>query len=159
MFLAFAGERALVRRIAMPRISVEPEAREFIAERIARFKTEAPQELQWQTEYVRTNQALPLYIGWTETFAIRPDGDLVRWSTEGEWPGVRPLDGAIWINSALVQGAKRYPQLKSLIPDRSTDARTCDDCGGTGTIGGVPGPFDNVVCRCGGIGWLPAGTV
>ena len=139
----------------MASVDVLPEEREFIAERIARFDVEAPDELGWQGEYVRTHRALPLYVGWTETLGIRADGRLVRWSTEGELPGAREFKDATWMNTALVQGAQRYPQLRRLIPLRPASARTCSGCQGTGKISGLPPNLENVICECGGIGWIP----
>jgi hypothetical protein len=102
----------------MPRVLVTDEERAFIEERIDRYADEAPTELQWQLRYVRAHGALPLYVGWTETAAIRPNGEMVRWSTEGDWPGVRELNERIWVTTALVRGAERYPQLWRLVPSR-----------------------------------------
>lgn len=135
----------------MPRVLVGPEETEFIRERIARFAHEAPANLRWQAEHVRLNQALPLYVGWTETAGIRADGTLVRWVTE-DVTNTQELADSTWVNLALVQGAARYPQLRSLIPSRPATARTCDGCNGAGTLPGLP---TNVICCCGGIGWLP----
>src|SRR3954466_4252477 len=99
----------------MPRVSVTAEEGAFIRERIDRFSLEGPENLQWQLPHVRSHSALPIYVGWTETVAIQPDGTLVRWSTEGEWPGIRELEDETWVNLALVQGSARYPELKRLI--------------------------------------------
>ena len=135
----------------MPRVAIGPEERLFIRERIARFAQEAPAKLRWLAEYVRLNQALPLYVGWTETAGIRADGTLVRWVTD-DVTNTQELADETWVNLALVQGAARYPQLKSLIPSRPTAAKTCDACLGTGAMIGQP---PDVICCCGGIGWLP----
>jgi hypothetical protein len=135
----------------MPQVVLGPEEQEFIRERIARFAEEAPPNLRWQAEHVRLNQALPLYVGWTETAGIRADGSLVRWVTE-DVTNTQELADATWVNLALVQGATRYPRLRSLIPSRPSSAKTCDACDGAGRMTGQP---PNVICCCGGIGWLP----
>lgn len=63
------------------------------------------------------------------------------------------------LNIALFQGAKRYPELASLLPNRPADAATCTSCGGTGEPRDVPPHLHNaVVCYCGGAGWLPPGV-
>jgi hypothetical protein len=128
---------------------------EFIRERIRRFVVEAPSELQWQAPYVEEHDALPLYLGWTETLAIRPDGTLVCWSTEGEWSGAREVDDPILVNLALVEGAAHYPRLRPLIPTKPASATTCDSCQGRGTLA-LGAELSNVICKCGGTGWLPA---
>ncbi len=135
----------------MPQVLVGTEEKEFIRERIERFAEEAPVNLRWQAEHVRLNQALPLYIGWTETAGIRADGTLVRWVTE-DVTNTQELADSTWVNLALVQGAARYPQLESLIPSRPQSAKTCDACDGAGR---APGQPPGVICCCGGIGWLP----
>jgi hypothetical protein len=140
----------------MPKVDVSVEDREFIAKSIARFQTDGPAELHWQRDYVREHQALPLYVGWTETIGLRADGEMIRWSTESEWPGVRELDDRTWVNMALVQGATRYPELQGLIPKMPPDARICENCDGTGRIKGISADFKNLVCSCGGIGWMDA---
>jgi hypothetical protein len=134
----------------MTRVSVTTEETAFIRERIERFPIEGPPNLQWQLPHMRAHTALPLYVGWTETAGIQPDGTLVRWSTEGEWPGVRELKEKTWVNLALVQGAARYPELKRLIPSRPDSAVTCDACKG---VGRFP-PMPEIICECGGVGWV-----
>ncbi|HEY0710473.1 MAG TPA: hypothetical protein VGG33_26955 [Polyangia bacterium] len=138
----------------MSQVPVTPEEAAFIRERIERFEQEAPADMRWQVSYVRENRALPLYVGWTETAGVRPDGTLVRWSTEEEWPGVRELADAPWVNIALTEGAKRYPELRRLIPQRPAGARTCEQCAGSGTIRNLPDDLKKIICTCGGVGWL-----
>ena len=131
----------------------------FISERIQRFADEAPEERRWLLPYVQGHQGLPLYLGWTGTLAIRATGELIDWSTEDEWPGAREFDDATWVQLALVEGAKTYPQLSALIPEKPASARTCEHCEGTGRPTGLPDTgFENVICRCAGLGWLPEGA-
>ena len=138
----------------MPRVLVTAEEQAYIKERVDRFADEVTQELRWQLPHVRAHGALPLYIGWTETAGIRPDGTLVRWSTEEDWAGARELEDATWVITTLVRGAERYPPLRRLVPSRPDGARTCESCGGAGRFAQLP----TVICRCGGVGWIePAG--
>jgi hypothetical protein len=132
----------------MCRVPVDSEERAFIQERIDRFAEEAPEELRWQLPHVREHGALPLYVGWTETAGIRPDGTLIRWSTE-DWPGAFEL-GDLWKTVALVKGSERFPLLRRLIPPRSQDARECESCKGSGRFPLHP----DIVCQCGGVGWV-----
>jgi hypothetical protein len=142
--------QAVGRTRMMPRVLVTDEERAFIEQRVDGYAHEAPTELQWQLPYVRAHGALPLYVGWTETAAIRPNGEMVRWSTEGDWPGARELSERIWVTTALVRGAERYPQLWRLVPSRPEGAHTCEACGGTGRFP----PRSEIICQCGGVGWI-----
>jgi hypothetical protein len=134
----------------MPRVAVTAEEEEFIRARIEHFAVEAPENLHWQLPFVQRHNALPLYVGWTETAGIQPDGTLVRWSTEEAWPGVQELKVKTWVNVALVEGSKRYPVLQRLIPPRPDAARTCAACNG---LGGFP-QMPEIICECGGVGWI-----
>jgi hypothetical protein len=136
----------------MLRVSPSPDQQESIARRIARFELEAPATRRWLAPYVREHGALPLYSSWTETLGITPDGVLLSWSTEGEWPGTRPLEAFTWAALALVRGAQHYPELQSLVPRRPDASRICENCGGTGTaIAAMP----EIDCVCGNLGWVP----
>ena len=132
------------------RISVTPELSAFIAARIVGYSAEAPEQLRWECPRVAEFDALPLYLGWTETIGIRADGELVSWSTEADFSGVRSVDDRLWMLSALVIGVKRYPELRGLLPERPTGAIDCR-CGAHPLL--ASGEF---LCgACGGIGWLP----
>ena len=106
-------------------VPVSAEIAAQIASFIAAFPARAPEELRWLASYVATFDALPLYLGWTETIGIRPSGEIVRWSTEGDYAGTRPVDDWSWVLTALVKGADRYPELRPLLPVRRTDAIDC----------------------------------
>jgi hypothetical protein len=128
----------------------------FIRDRIERFDAEVSEPLRWLTSYVTSHKALPLYVGFAETIAIQADGTLIRWSHEGEWPGVRPVAEATWVNIALARCVATYPELRRLLPTRPSDAISCDGCGGTGELLHLPSHLREVVCKCGGLGWLHA---
>ncbi len=132
------------------RVEVTPELSAFIAARIAGFPAEAPERLRWEAPFVAEFDALPLYVGWVETVGVRPDGEVVRWSTEGDYAGVRAVEDRVWVLSALVDGSRRYPELAALIPERPPDAADCPCRGQPVFASGV------VLCgECGGVGWLP----
>jgi hypothetical protein len=121
----------------------------FLTARIVAYQDEAPEALQWAAPFVSEFAALPLYFGWTETIALRPDGQSVCWSTEGQYPGVRPLGDRTWVLPALVAGADRYPALRALLPERPARAVDCP-CRKHPLLAS-----GQVVCgQCGGLGWL-----
>jgi hypothetical protein len=121
-----------------------------IAERVRRFAAEAPEELRWLAPFVAEFGALPLYLGWTEAIGIRPGGELVRRSTEGDFVGTRPVEDRGWRMTAVVVGSRRYPELRPLVPQRGPDDVECwcHDLPPL-TSGRVIGD------KCGGLGWLP----
>jgi hypothetical protein len=134
---------------AMTRLQLSDGEIAFVAARIRAFDSESSERLRWLSPYVTQFEALPLYIGWLETVGLRPDGSVLRWSTEGEYEGWRAVDDPLLLRASLVEGAKRYPALEPLIPTRPEGARTCETCGGLGHIPQIP----QVICACGGVGW------
>ena len=104
---------------------------------------------KWLHPVIRKHHFLPLYHGWTDTLGLRPNGTFVRWHQEAEGQPLAPLGDPFWQRFALCQGAKLYPELTVLIPDRPPGAIDCEPCGGSGEIGVLP----TVICECGGVGW------
>lgn len=136
-------------------VEVSRDVSAFIAARIERYAEEAPENVQWLLPFVEEDRGLPLYNGWTESIAIRATGEVVVWETE-DWGRSAESDYAMFARHALVEGAKKYPELTVLIPTRPATARTCEHCGGTGYVDGLPHAMrDMVICRCAGLGWLP----
>jgi hypothetical protein len=122
----------------------------FITDRVRQFAVEAPAQVRWLAPFVAEFGALPVYLGWIETIGIRPDGEVIRWSTEGEYPGARPVEDRTWLMTGLVEGSRRYAELLPLVPVRVPDA---DDCQCRGHPLFAAG---RVICgTCGGLGWLP----
>ena len=133
----------------MARAAVTEELSAWIAARIAAFPSEAAEQLRWQLPYVAEVVALPLYLGWWETIGIRADGEIVRWSTEGEYSGVRAVEERHWWLSALVVGSRRYPELRSLLPVRPAGAVDCQHLAHPLFADG------KVICpECYGLGWM-----
>jgi len=128
----------------------------FVTDRIAHYRTESAENRLWLAPYVAKYNILPLLINWTETTGITPDGAIRKFSADGdysEYEGLRTVDAQLFFG-ALVQGARKYPELRSLIPARPHDAKTCESCRGLGLY---PPDLD-IVCECGGVGWrMPDG--
>ena len=106
-------------------------------------------------EGARRHDVLPLWNDFMGCIAIRPDGEVVFFS----WDDVGALEvvAEIGPDQAMVHaargfGSRRFPMLAGIAPARGPEARTCGTCKGEGVIPGVP---ENVVCECGGLGWVP----
>ena len=132
-------------------VMVTPEESTWIAQRIASYATEAPEERRWLAPYVEEHRALPLSSGWVETEGIRTDGTLVQWSTEGEYSGTRPVDDPLVRHQLLGQATREHPSVVCLAPMRAAEDLACVPCGGTGRYEHLP----VVLCICGGLGWVP----
>jgi hypothetical protein len=138
----------------MTRVEVTEDEAAYIAARVGSFASEASADWMWQNTFVQQFAALPLFLGWSETLGIRADGSLVRWSTEGEYKGARPVDRQVDVNLALINGSRRYPRLVRLIPRPPSEANVCAQCHGTGRVAVSDDPL---VCACGGAGWVLPG--
>jgi hypothetical protein len=133
----------------MTRVSVSGEISARIAARITAYPSHAPQKWRWLTPYGAQHGALPLYVGWTEAIGIRSDGELVSWSTEGDFAGTRPVNDP-WLLTALVAGANIYAELRPLLPIRGPDAVDCHCRAIPMCVSGIVG-----CAECAGLGWLP----
>lgn len=114
-------------------------------------------------EAARQLRVLPLLELWGGFVGLRSDGELL---CVDEGPPMRavPLAESDWRpgpaairHLALASGIARFPELAFMRPERTPDAISCWECDGHGrmNIGGKPAPLE-ILCACGGLGWLPA---
>jgi hypothetical protein len=126
-----------------------------------RFLAE-PGSWKFLVQWARTSACLPIYCDWTHAFGLTADGDVIAFEHE-PWPVPTSMQIALpetpclvsderLLNLGLHQGAKRYPWLSALLPARPSDAQVCSMCNGTGNV-----PVPDLICYCGGAGWVPRG--
>ena len=103
----------------------------------------------------RRHHALPLLLDMGGCVALRPNGELIQflWDTPDQItieadPKIRHVARAV--------GSRRYPAISRLAPTRTSTSEVCPTCKGTGVI--RPG-LPNIVCSCGGLGWVPSAAV
>jgi hypothetical protein len=138
----------------MARVPLSSDLSTRITERIEAFQHRNESE-DWLAKRLKEVDALPLVLDMGGSYAIRASGDLVEFAWDG--PGdAMPLGDPRLINAALYQGSLKHPQLACLVPSRPVSARDCVPCDGTGrpSVATQPG-LENVICYCGGVGWLP----
>jgi hypothetical protein len=129
--------------------------RDVIERGIREYLGDPDPRFDWIKPAVRKHEFLPLYLGWVAVIGLRPDGSFVCWDHEEGPDVVKPLSDPYWERMALCEGAKKYPELASLVPSRPPEARDCEFCRGTGQIEGLP----QVICGCGGLGWILPGEL
>ncbi|MCE9533384.1 MAG: hypothetical protein K8T89_20005 [Planctomycetes bacterium] len=138
----------------MVQVTLLPELLAFIAARIVNYETEATEPFhRWEAPTVGEFAAVPLIRHWYETIGLRADGEIVRWSTDHREPylGVRPVEERYDWLSALVEGARRWPELRALLPTRPARATACQ-CVGNPMF--AAGKF---ICpACCGLEWVEA---
>ncbi len=136
-------------RVAMP-----PELSAFVVARIANYAAEATEPYhRWEAPAVSAFAALPLIRHWNETFGLRADGEVVRWHTDLDepYPGVRSVDERYDWLSALVEGARRWPELAALLPARPASSVACWCLGHQ-----VFAPGKALCPKCCGLRWVVA---
>jgi hypothetical protein len=103
-------------------------------------------------QIVRRVHALPILQIMTQSFAIRPSGEIISFSYDTP-DDIRIETDARLQRMALYQGSLDHPALRELIPARPADAVDCPFCEEIREIKAKAG-VDNILCYCGGMEWL-----
>lgn len=107
--------------------------------------------------------ALPIWADLIFTWALRPDGTVLRMDRDSLFHPSEPETDPLALYAALEQASRMIPELRVLVPDAPAGTRPCTRCGGTGSLERqVDGGLD-LCTACGGLGWVippdpPAGT-
>ena len=107
----------------------------------------------------RRHGVLPLWSDMGGCLVLRPDGEILTfgWDTPGQLEDVSSeLDDRQLVHAARVHAASHFPDIDGLRPVKPHDAVVCPGCHGAGRLPDVP---ENVVCMCGGAGWMPPDLV
>ena len=104
-------------------------------------------------KYVEELGILPLLSDMGGFYGLTRDGQVL----EFDWDSLEPelVVDPHPLHLALFQGAAAYPALRTMLPPRPVNARTCVSCDGTGEANVPTHLQDKVVCYCGGAGWVP----
>jgi hypothetical protein len=129
---------------------------DIIAKLIDRFllgQVEDPHNLR---AWVERHRALPVVFDMGGCYAVRVTGEVVSFGWDARDDVALEKNLRIR-NGMLYQAAKRFPELRVLVPARPSNGAVCDSCDGSGRPNRIPATIENIVCYCGGLGWLPAG--
>jgi uncharacterized protein (TIGR02996 family) len=126
----------------------------WFGRRLGSFLENAPRDHPSDAEvHQRASEyaALPLVLDGGGFDALRMDGSVVVFFWDQA--GIQRVEANPRLRyGALLGGAKKYPELRLLIPPRPVSARSCPNCSGTGKLPDMPAGF---ICYCAGLGWLP----
>ena len=109
----------------------------------------------WREAAVRAG-FIPVYSDWESCFAITGDADVVH--SDGSWDAPQRLTNSRFRHIVFAQASMRYPELSELRPVRQPEDPDCPSCGGTGLVRVGDMVYDNMICECGGLGWIPSGS-
>lgn len=96
-------------------------------------------------EAARATGGLPVHVDMGGALVVTPKGDVVQYDFETRATSVPDNK---WRTLALSKAARRFSELKDLAPSRPSNAITCPDCGGSGSIHGTD------CFECLGTGWI-----
>jgi hypothetical protein len=123
---------------------------------IASHSSQGPRMPEGLPDLARRLGVLPVMLDMGGCYAIRPTGEVVSWIWD-EKDTLSIENSDLIRNVAFFQGGAKYPPLRPFLPARPLDAKRCTGCDGTGRLTGLPEPFPGqIVCQCGGAGWIPA---
>lgn len=134
---------------------IEPTLAEQLAVRLQEYLADPEHDALNLRAFASRFAALPLCVDWEKCWAIRADGQIVVFTHEGNDPQPREEDDRRMLNVVLFQGSLTYPELGALVPERPADASDCPFC----VVKGIePQSLQsrNIICYCGGLGWVPA---
>lgn len=122
---------------------------------IKRYLADPNPQQPYLLGFVEHHQVLPLLVDWNGFFGLRPNGDILLILHDDRPVEVELVEDSRIRRIALSQGTKKYAWVGELIPSRPSDAVACSGCGGSGQIiiGGI---VTEIICYCGGLGWLEA---
>ena len=91
---------------------------------------------------------------WTADLVLNSSGDVIVKDTDTGGPDSSANENETKL--ALFTAIEMYPELLSLLPQRPTNAATCESCEGTGVLEmALANPkLRNVRCQCFGAGWI-----
>jgi hypothetical protein len=136
-------------------MSMSKELAAKIAGLIQDYEREATSHPIQLLQLAAREKVLPLCWDMGGAFVINADGDILSYPWDNTSQPEVVHDARVR-NIALLQGSRRHPELKVLLSPKPFDAQTCSFCGGTGIAPyAVNTTESNILCYCGGLGWVP----
>ena len=122
-----------------------------------RFLSSTEPDLLGLRKIAKEQSILPLVIDMSGFFGINDKREIFSFSFENLTEPIIENDNRIF-NIVVFRGSETYPELKPFIPLRPVDGLECPYCLGTGIAPDQSTEINNLVCYCGGLGWIPKGS-
>ena len=136
-------------------MDISSEQSVLISKLIADYITGSAPDSNNVRQVVAQKNVLPLLLDVGGVVAINPDGHVLSFLWDDTEHPRLESDPRIR-NVALFQGSKAISRAERPVPTKPGDARTCPSCGGSGIDSAAAKlNVDNIVCYCGGLGWIP----
>ena len=97
---------------------------------------------------------LPIFLEMGGFYAIKEDAQVVSFTWDDPHTMRVETEPRI-VNMVHFRASNDFPDLIKLKPEKGPGAKTCSSCGGTGKFKASLPAYENIVCQCGGLGWLP----
>jgi hypothetical protein len=97
--------------------------------------------------------ALFLCTNLVDIWALRADGAVLRKDVDRLGTSTDPETDPVVRYAVLVQGSRRYPELRAFLPERPPGATRCERCGGEGLDPARAGTGYPFCPACDGLGW------
>ena len=102
----------------------------------------------------KRNDAIPLVSNSIYLWALRADGQVLCVDHESSAQSAEPETNPRLAYAALLQGARRHPELEELVPLGRAGLQECAGCGGKGWTEAKPPEKGTISCHwCYGMGW------
>jgi hypothetical protein len=107
----------------------------------------------WRERAVKLG-LVPIYSDWVISYAVDEEGQVI--ATEDDEG--RGRTGAVTDirqrHIVLAWASRGFPELAQLQPLRGPKDPVCPSCKGAGGVAQYP----DLICECGNLGWIPAGS-
>jgi ABC-type transport system involved in multi-copper enzyme maturation permease subunit len=100
----------------------------------------------------KRHDALPVHSDPGGFLLLRADGQVLE-VARGQESLAKPANSYRWL-VARVSAARRYPELRVLLPRRPKHAENCPQCGGSGLDQNPESPGKALCRSCTGLGWI-----
>ena len=106
---------------------------------------------------VRAAGLYPAYADWMGAFAVDANGTVWFAPHPADWAQRERVHEPELMHVARIQAARWSPELLRHVPVRGPDAELCPSCHGTGRPRVSARYWGQLICECGGTGWVPPG--
>ena len=106
----------------------------------------------WRERAIK-HQLVPIYSDWVVSYAADEEGQVIA-TEDDEGRETGSVANIRQRHIVLALASRRFPELAKLQPVRGPNDPVCPSCKGAGGVAQYP----DLICECGNLGWVPAGS-